>query len=112
MQEAGKRFAWAADAFVWEDPVPERLSLGYTLRRAFVYGQGPSSHCAMTGDRLGVARWMLVGVVQAAGFGLLAAAQWVARAPGRAEMLERAARGLGKTFWWGPFKIRFYGQSA
>ena len=26
--------------------------------------------------------------------------------------LDRAARGLGKTFWFGPFKINFYGRSA
>lgn len=112
MQQAGARFAWAADAFVWEDPVPERLTLGYTIQRAFAYGQGPSSHCAAGGDRLGVAWWMLVGLGQATAFGLVAAAQWLARAPGRAEWLDRAARGLGKTLWWGPFKIQFYGRTA
>ena len=26
--------------------------------------------------------------------------------------LHRAARGLGKTLWWGPFKIHFYGLRA
>ena len=26
--------------------------------------------------------------------------------------LDRAARGLGKTLWWGPFKIQFYGLRA
>jgi len=112
MSEAGARFAWAAEAFVWEDPVPERLTLGYTIRRAFAYGQGPSSHCAIAGDRLGVAYWMAVGLAQAAGFGLAAGAGWIARVPGRAELLDRAARGLGKTLWWGPFKIRFYGRTA
>ena len=24
--------------------------------------------------------------------------------------LDRAARGLGKLLWWGPFKLRLYGQ--
>lgn len=114
MQAAGKRFAWAPDAWVWEDPAPERLSLGYTIRRAFAYGQGPSSHCAAADppDRAGVARWMAVGLVQAAGYGLLAAAKWLVRAPNRAFTLDRAARGLGKTLWWGPFKIHFYGLPA
>ena len=111
MRQAGARFVWAADAFVWEDPVPERLTLGYTIQRAFAYGQGPSSHCAASGDRLGVAWWMLVGLAQAGGYGLVAAAQWVARAPGRAQWLDRAARGLGKILWWGPFKIQFYGRT-
>ena len=27
-------------------------------------------------------------------------------------VLDKAARGLGKTVWWGPFKLQFYGQSA
>jgi succinoglycan biosynthesis protein ExoM len=71
MQAGGARFAWEPAAWVWEDPVPDRLSLDYTIRRAFAYGQGPSAHCAAASppDRVGVARWMAVGVVQAALFG-------------------------------------------
>jgi hypothetical protein len=38
--------------------------------------------------------------------------QWLARRPQRIETLDRAVRGLGKTFWWGPFKIHFYGQAV
>ena len=114
MRAAGRRFGWAPDAWVWEDPAPERLSLDYTIRRAFAYGQGPSSNCAAADppDRLGVARWMAVGVIQATGYGVLAAAKWLLRAPNRAFTLDRAARGLGKTLWWGPFKIHFYGLRA
>ncbi|MGR4865314.1 glycosyltransferase family 2 protein [Caulobacter sp. LARHSG274] len=114
MRAAGARFAWEPAAFVWEDPVPDRLTLDYTIRRAFAYGQGPSSHCAAASppDRLGVARWMAVGVVQAALFGAVAGAKWLTRAGDRAQWLDRAARGLGKTLWWGPFKIQFYGRTA
>jgi hypothetical protein len=114
MQEAGARFAWAPQAWVWEDPLPSRQTLAYTIPRAFAYGQGPSSHCAAASppDRLGIARWMAVGLVQAVTFGAVAAAKWLTRAPDRAEALDRAARGLGKTFWWGPFKIQFYGRTA
>ena len=114
MGAAGARFAWEPAAWVWEDPVPSRLSLSYTIARAFAYGQGPSSHCAAATppDRLGVARWMAIGVVQAALFGAMAAFKWLTRAKDRAEWLDRAARGLGKTFWWGPFKIQFYGRTA
>ena len=114
MREAGARFVWAPDAYVFEDPAPERLSLGYTLLRAFAYGHGPTITCASSSppDRLGVARWMAIGVGQAAFYGVIALAQWIVRAPDRAFSLDRAARGLGKTFWWGPFRIRFYGQPA
>jgi hypothetical protein len=114
MQQAGARFAWAPDAWVWEDPLPARQTLAYTIPRAFAYGQGPSSHCAAANppDRLGIARWMAVGLAQALAFGAVAAAKWLTRAPDRAQALDRAARGLGKTFWWGPFKIQFYGRTA
>ena len=114
MRAGGARFAWEPAAWVWEDPVPDRLSLDYTIRRAFAYGQGPTSHCAAASppDRVGVARWMAVGVAQAALFGLVAGFKWLTRAGDRADWLDRAARGLGKTLWWGPFKIHFYGRTA
>ena len=114
MQANGATFAWEPAAWVWEDPVSDRLSLGYTLRRAFAYGQGPTSHCAAASppDRVGIARWMAVGVVQTALFGLVAGFKWLIHARDRADWLDRAARGLGKTLWWGPFKIQFYGRTA
>jgi succinoglycan biosynthesis protein ExoM len=114
MKASGARFAWAPAAYVFEDPVPERLSLGYTIARAFAYGHGPSISCASATppDHLGVARWMAIGLGQAVVFGLVALAQWAVRAPGRAFALDRAARGLGKTLWWGPFRIAFYGLPA
>lgn len=111
MQAAGARFAWAPAAWVHEDPAPERLRLGYTLRRAFAYGQGPTSHCAAQSDRLGMARWMTIGLGQAMIFSVIGAVKWAARAPDVAEAWDRAARGLGKTLWGGPMKIQFYGQA-
>lgn len=114
MQAAGATFAWAPKAWVWEDPVPARLTLRYTLARAFGYGQGPTEHCwsSTPRDLPGVVKWMLVGLAQTAVFGPLAIAKWALRRPDRAQALDRAARGLGKTFWWGPFRLNFYGRTA
>ncbi|MDP1873220.1 glycosyltransferase [Phenylobacterium sp.] len=114
MKAHGARFAWSAEAFVWEDPVLNRLSLDYTIRRAFAYGQGPSAACAAATppNYPGLVFWMAQGLVQAGVFGLLAGFKWLIRAPDLAFTLDRAARGLGKTLWWGPFKIEFYGRSA
>ncbi|WP_309644884.1 glycosyltransferase family 2 protein [Phenylobacterium sp.] len=114
MQRQGARFAWEPAAWVWEDPVPARLSLSYTIRRAFAYGQGPSAACAAATppNYLGVAGWMAQGLVQAVVFGVLAGIKRLTRAPDYAFTLDRAARGLGKTLWWGPFKIHFYGLRA
>ncbi len=113
MQRAGARFAWAPEAWVWEDPAPERLSLDYTLRRAFVYGQGPVVHCAAGDppDRLGILRWGVIGAGQAVIYGALALVQWGLRRPSRAFMMDAAARGLGKVFWGQRFRINFYGRS-
>jgi len=114
MKRARRRFAWAAEAFVWEDPAPERLSLAYTIPRAFAYGQGPTSACAIASppDRLGVAKWMAIGMLQSIVYGPLALFKWLTLRHDRAEALDRAARGLGKVLWWGPFKIHFYGRTA
>ncbi|MBP7705023.1 MAG: glycosyltransferase family 2 protein [Caulobacter sp.] len=114
MRAAGKRFAWAPGGWVWEDPVPSRLTLKYTLARAFGYGQGPTEHCwsSTPRDMVGVVKWMLVGLAQTALFGPVALVKWALRRPDRAQALDRAARGLGKTFWWGPFRLNFYGRTA
>jgi succinoglycan biosynthesis protein ExoM len=114
MKRAGARFAWASDAVVYEDPVPDRLTLSYTLARAFAYGQGPTYGCATAKppDWPGVARWMIVGAGQASVFGTAAGVLWLIRSPHRAQMLDRAVRGLGKLFWGGPFKHGFYGRSV
>jgi glycosyltransferase involved in cell wall biosynthesis len=111
MKSRGARFAWAPEAWVWEHPDPARLTLAYALRRAFAYGQGPSYACMKREppDRFGAARWMAVGAAQALGFGALAALKWLARAPDRAFVLDRAARGLGKVLWFPPFKVKLYG---
>lgn len=114
MQAKGATFAWAPGAWVWEHPVPSRLTLRYTIARAFAYGQGPSEHCASSQPRdyLGLYRWMAIGLAQGLVFGLEAAFKWLIRAPDRADALDRAARGFGKTFWGGPFRIAFYGRSG
>lgn len=112
MGEAGARFAWAPEAWVWEDPAADRLTLAYSIRRAFAYGQGPTSASAAAGEALGVVKWMAVGAVQAAVYGVVAAFKWATLRDDRAQALDRAARGLGKLCWFGPFKIHFYGHSA
>jgi glycosyltransferase involved in cell wall biosynthesis len=112
MKDKGARFAWAAEAWVWEDPAPERLTLGYTLKRAFAYGQGPTAVSAASRQRLGVAYWMTVGLGQMAVFGALAAVKCALRRPDRAYALDKAVRGFGKFLWFPPFKFRFYGQAA
>ncbi|MFI4936786.1 MAG: glycosyltransferase family 2 protein [Caulobacterales bacterium] len=114
MDRAGARFAWSHEALVYEDPVPERLTLDYALARAFAYGQGPTYACATADppDWAGVLRWMAIGLVQTGVFGLFAVVQWLTRSPHRAFAFDRAARGAGKVLFGGPFKQRFYGRGG
>ena len=114
LQAAGARFAWAPKAWVWEDPIPSRLTLRYTLARFFGYGQGPTEHCwsSTPRDLVGVAKWMLVGVAQTVLYIPPALWKWALRRPDRARALALVFGALGKTFWWGPFRLNFYGRSA
>jgi glycosyltransferase involved in cell wall biosynthesis len=103
------RFAWAADAWVYEHAPAHRQRVSYALRRAFSFGQTPSTDCAHAGDWKGVVRWMLVGAAQASLYGLAAAGLWLTVSPGRLEMTDKAVRGLGKVIWW--FTPKFYGAA-
>ncbi|HYE44233.1 MAG TPA: glycosyltransferase [Caulobacter sp.] len=112
MQQRGATFAWAHEAFVWEDPIPARLTLAYALRRAFAYGQGPSEHAAAQRNVPGIVGWMLAGLAQSALWAPVAAIKWLTLAPDRALPLDRLMRGLGKTLWFPPFSQTFYGRPS
>jgi hypothetical protein len=105
------RFAWAADALVYEYAPAHRARLGYVLKRAFAYGQGPSQTCARKGDWAGVVRWSVIGAGQAVVFGAAAAMLWVLRSQRFAATLDRAARGLGKLFWMRGLEPKLYGRA-
>ncbi|MDI1326773.1 MAG: glycosyltransferase family 2 protein [Brevundimonas sp.] len=105
----GGRFGWAADARVEEFAPAHRATLKYALARAFAYGQGPSQTAAAARNWPGVARWMLIGAGQTVVWGAAAAVLTVAARPGRVEMYDRAARGLGKVLWTRGFEPHFYG---
>jgi glycosyltransferase involved in cell wall biosynthesis len=106
--EAGATFAWAADAKVTEHLSADRTRLAHAIKRAFAYGQGPSETAWAQKRHLQLARHMSVGAAQAIVFG--AAALVLAPLPHYAlSMLDRAARGAGKVFWFSP--QRFYGEA-
>lgn len=113
MEAAGASFAWAPSAFVWETPEPSRVTLAYTLRRAFAYGQGPATK-AWTGpkrDLSAIAFWMAVGAGQTIVYGAVAAGCFVAKTSRRAFAYRRFTEGVGKLLWFPAIKPRFYGAS-
>jgi hypothetical protein len=109
LKARGGTFGWAAEAWVEEFAPAHRATLGYTLARAFAYGQGPSQIAAAAHDWLGVARWMAVGTAQAVAWGVLGLGLALLRHPKRAEVYDRTARGVGKLFWMKGFEPQFYG---
>ena len=107
----GRRFCWAADALVFEHPEPHRTTFRWAMKRAFSYGQGPSKTAIRRRDHLGLIRWMFIGAGQAAVYGTAAAVLWLLRHPRRADMLDRAAGGLGKLLCMNIFQPRLYGRA-
>ncbi len=108
----GAKVAWAANALVYEEILPERATLTYSLTKAFAFGQGPTQTCWQHRKIFGVAYWMVVGLGQFCVFGGLYALRWVVRAKPKPELLDRAAQGLGKLLWFKGLEPRFYGASA
>lgn len=109
LEARGGRFGWAGDAWVEEFAPPHRATMGYALTRAFAYGQSPSQLAARDRKPLQILRWMLIGGAQTLVWGLAAAVLTLTRSPRRAEMLDRAARGLGKILWFKGLEPQFYG---
>jgi glycosyltransferase involved in cell wall biosynthesis len=109
LKAQGARFAWAAEASVYEYAPPHRATLSYAFRRAISYGQSPSQICSRADDTLGLARWMVIGAGQAVVYGAVALGLWMARSPKRYSYADRAARGVGKVFWTS--FLRFYGAA-
>jgi glycosyltransferase involved in cell wall biosynthesis len=113
MHAAGARFAWAPGAWVWETPETSRVTLAYTLKRAFAYGQGPATQAwsAAKRDFPAIAFWMAVGLAQAVVFGVLAAGSFVGKTQQRAVAYRRFVEGVGKVLWFPVIKPRFYGAA-
>jgi glycosyltransferase involved in cell wall biosynthesis len=110
-QAAGRRFAWAADAAVTEHIPPERAKLSYALKRSFAYGQGPceTAYSASPKQWGEIAKHMMVGAAQSVACGGAAGIAFLARAPQRYWLLDKAVRGAGKVVWWR--EQRFYGAT-
>jgi len=109
LQARGGQFGWAAEAWVDEFAPPHRATMRYALARAFAYGQSPCQLAMRDRRPLDVARWMLIGMAQAAVWGGAALTLTIVGNSRRAEMLDRAVRGLGKVFWMKGFEQQFYG---
>ena len=101
------------DAWVWETPEPSRVTLAYTLKRAFAYGQGPATKAwtgpkrdfpaiaILDGRRRGADRRLRRGGCR----------QLSRQDERRAFAYRRFVEGVGKVLWFPVIKPRFYGVS-
>ena len=107
----GEGFAWCEAAFVHEHIPASRARLGYTLPRAFAYGQGPCTLARrQKPPQVGrLLMWMGIGAGQTLVYGTCAAVTFLLSHPSRAGWLDRTARGLGKVFWF--HREDFYGEA-
>ena len=113
MQRANRRFAWAPGGFVWETPECSRVSLGYTLMRAFANGQEPTTRVwrRSPSNWPGVALSMMAGLAQSLIYGPLACLAFLVRTERRAFLYRRFVDGLGKLVWLPLLKPRLYGAA-
>lgn len=107
--EAGASFAWAADAWVIEHLGAERTRLAHGLKRAFAYGQGPCELAWASHNYAALARHMAIGAAQAVAYGAASVIVFAGSTPRALMLLDRAARGAGKVFWF--LEQRFYGEA-
>jgi succinoglycan biosynthesis protein ExoM len=111
LANAGASFGWVAGARAFEHVPVSRARLGYTLRRAFAYGQGAPHNAFRRGWRhypTGV-KHMLTGLVQVPACAAVSAMLRPFNRDRSAWWLDKSARGLGKVLWMPVFKFKFYG---
>jgi succinoglycan biosynthesis protein ExoM len=110
----GGTFAWAKDAWVYEDVPESRASWAYLTKRAFAYGHNTTAQWYDGEKRsyLQVVLSMARGTFQALSMAPISAILWLIRHEKRAWAFDKMMRGLGKVLWFGPFKVGFYGAAA
>jgi succinoglycan biosynthesis protein ExoM len=110
----GGSFAWAKDAWVYEDVPERRASWAYVTRRSFAYGHHTSAQwfSGTNPSLIKLALSMGKGALQVASMAPLAAALWIIRHEKHAWAYDKMMRGFGKVLWFGPFRMTFYGEAA
>jgi succinoglycan biosynthesis protein ExoM len=110
----GGTFAWAKDAWVYEDVPESRASWAYLTKRAFAYGHNTTSQWFDSPEPSygRVAYSMARGTAQALVLAPLTLFLMAIGHEKRAWAYDKMMRGLGKLLWFGPFRVGFYGVAA
>lgn len=110
----GGTVGWCADTKAWEHVPPHRATLSYVWRRHFAFGQTPAREAADkgVGGVITIARWMMIGGLQALVHGVGFVAMKALGRPASVGQWGRLAQGVGKIFWWDGLSPRLYGANA
>lgn len=110
----GRRVLWCAEGIVHEYVPPSRTRLAYGIRRrkrqsqlflqTFSWNDPP--------DRLSIAKWMAVGVLQLLTYLPLSLVFWLIDRPRAMRFLALVYGGLGKVFWTPRFTPIAYGRKT
>jgi succinoglycan biosynthesis protein ExoM len=94
----GGTFAWAKDAWVYEDVPESRASWAYLAKRSFAYGHNTTAQWfdGIEPSYTKVAYSMGRGLLQAIGLAPVSFALWLIRHEKRAWAFDKMMRGLGK----------------
>lgn len=104
----GSKIAWAASAWVWQTPMREQLSIGYSLRSAYNLSRERTKQAIALGSRRArtVALNLVSGLGQTLAIAPVAAVVFCARSKHRAFVYRRLADGLGRLLWLQMFRLR------
>ncbi|HET6468247.1 MAG TPA: WecB/TagA/CpsF family glycosyltransferase [Geminicoccaceae bacterium] len=110
----GRRIVWCREALVHEKIGHERLTPSWVMRRKFRDGQITSSTCLLVDppQRLELASWLGVGVVQLAVGTAVGAATFLFKPDLALRGLCTASTGLGKLAFLSRFRQQQYGSKA
>jgi glycosyltransferase involved in cell wall biosynthesis len=114
LKQAGIHFVWVTAAVASEFVPSQRQTFRYVRMRRFRSGQITVLTCLRLAPRRpGEAMmWMLVGVLQAGGYGVLALLLRLLGRPRWAHFAARAWGGAGKVLWTGRFRFPAYGAAS
>jgi len=108
-RDNGARFAWAAQADVTAHIGAARARLAHLLLRAYASGQGHSGAAWRARDWRRLAQRMGLGAGEALAYSTAAGVAALIGAPKAYDLIDRAAEGAGKVWWFQP--QRLYGAA-
>lgn len=102
-EDAGLAFYWVAGAVVFEQVPDHRCTLEFIRSRKYLGGM---LRCVVESGAAGPTRvlrlgkWMMIGAVQVAVFGLMGRVQSLIGSKSAATSIARSSAGMGKLMWW------------